>query len=667
MTRERLEQGETLSPVEADLFSLTCLFDDEWLHQDGPVAFFRRLESDYRQLPDRLRIEQAVKRIGEIDFAAGTEPAQVEWIVTEAASKAHRIWERADLATRLTLVCDLADLFDEVWPPDDLAVFEHPVDDSLRLLLWNQLREKAVVSLKSEFTRWPSKTQEERETLFELLEVATRNADSQQTAAVVGDIADHLVRLRRENENEIAFCEAASWFLDWLPIDPEEVQVPRLEALALQLFYAMIGTEFEAGFDIELAWDQLSDGTRRRVPGSLLIDLVQRESVDFALEELLARGGQDRQQLLLSIDRLTDKDLLSQLAEEISPDELTQLPLSCKLNLAAGIYRWWNGDESTWARLRQAVGDPVHRTEALARALADSRDPDARFLLVQVLAERGRSVVDFDQHDVTAELYDQLLKARLGDAEARGVIRSNLKPHGVADDFEELFDLLWALQPALSFDDLLARMRLEYTPTLPHALVRPILDRTKDERILECLWNRGLKSIHTDTILGALPAERLRRLAPRIIELDIDGDLVHFNNQVALAVLASDEARALLRRSADRLSLQFATALLDNIEEERQYAPVLLARMARAKDRPFAGRAKSLLIRALGDPEGWMPGIDQATRGNVDTLKRLAHMHQTFRTSGLDEMEAALSSSDTDLAAAARAYLARAGLDLSVP
>jgi len=671
---EMLGEDEERNVEERFLFELACLYDDEALFGRDLAGFLERLRNRYRDLPEEARTEVFCDRIGAIDFSSEERTERLTNAdVADAIGAIFWAFDRVDLQTQTSLGWTLWELLEDNFPrARTKSGFRK---GSIPALYFEQLRrriERGIVDVM--LPRGPQRPTCVSE-YGTLLELSFRGRTRAQIKRTIKAIAEAILERRSQQMGrEELFLAAADSFLSllWSADLLDDLELERLDALALPLFYASLRPAENNEGDPEWCWLCISRAGRQKVPNAVLLTQAADSGEEWAAEQLLRRGGAAKEALVLALSRIIeDDDVWELVVGEIPAHLLRSMALSDLLRLAPGVERWWDDDEGTgrWRRLRAAVSQRHQQNHELAEALARSRDPAARFLLVQVLADRRIREVPFAVADRAAPYYRNLLHARLGDEQAcREVEAGVLGLKGARFESDELLDMLWALEPSLTLEELIAIGTAHGDLEIPAPILRSVLARTDPARLLDLLADKETDSYQVYTLLEALPRKHRRVIARGAVDLDLAGSLHHWSYSLLEALVGDRAFLERICRSAPRFSTDFAGDLVSRIDACDPAGCAVLIRFldhSEAKIRHAAHRKISTVIGAVST---WLPSsprrrsLETALSKPFDAVLRL---HTALFLGGAAAADQSLRSNNLGERVRAEIYLARAGVRLS--
>jgi len=675
-----LKEKSALTPNELRLFTLTVFFDDLYLHDDDPVAFFRRCSSMYADVPEELRVEAVMSRLDEFEQSIyHSDERRAARLLSEMAGTVFWAWDRTDLAGKASLASELQDCCDNLQSKNDprgRSSKRPPAGSSQRMIL-SRLEERISAAILDGLDRLgepgldsPKKPWSPLSSLFEQ---ALSGGKKKDVNRLLEEAVSRIKRIRGIAGKEEEFLTAAGRFLEILLEQKPAVKEARfLDALALPVFYCTMvpeaRSEAECSVSSEDCWNLLSGQAQTSVSGSTLLSVVMNEEEEWAAVELLERGGADEEALLLALPRIDDNYVRQAVLDKVSLDRLCSLPLSCAISLVVEEERWWGGKEGRlWKKLRQTVAKGELKSEKIAEMLARSRNPDLRFLLVQILAVRGWSKAAFSSDDPAAPFYSSLLSARLGDAAAVEELRAMALDRERSFDDLEIYDILWALEPSLGLEDMIRLHEARPDLRCPSLLARPLLSRERPDRIVALLQRSDLKGDFVDDMADSLAAKTIRAIGPALLDLDLQGKEFVSRDRFFPILVEDERTRRKILSSAPELSYSMALDLLYARHDNPLIRIALASCFLTSREEDIQDSAMRSLKSRLGDPGAWLPGGPGGVEERDASLKTVIGLHGMIHRQGITAVEEALKSPDPILCGAARTLLARYGLDLSAP
>ena len=607
---EKLSHPSGLDSSEIRLFTVVCLLDDETLHGKDPSGFFQRLTTTYSRIPEAIRARAVVNRIEDLAGRSEENPLPIP----EVVQWGFRAWESVDFEDKATLADSLQDILAEEAPG---GVNSHTFPSLVAL------RRKSRAAAFEAMTPDTLSREDFQDTFTRLLVVGSQGLPEEEIEPYLTRAASRILTLRDVPGKEKCFLVAAAGFLESISetfeaFDSEHV----LDALALPVFYSRLRSANEAVFwDEDLGWDQISKQGQRTVPPSLLLSRVEGYGETWAAKALLGQGGRAREALFAALPRIRSDEVKEVVLEQLPDPVLQRMPLIGLLSLAQ---EWSWMEEEVQTRLQRALSHGSHDNRDLARALSRSRDPGARLLLVNVLAERGCSTVHFEAGDPAAPFYRNLLHARLGEKEAVKEARRMLFSSATLPGEGDALELLQAISSSLSLEDLIlfeSRFRKAY---IPDSVLRMVLSRSDLGRILTIMQKQHPEDSWRDRLFSMACNSLSAARAPRLM--------------------------------TSKLSPEVASDLVDCLWVTPRLDVALASRLLGHPDRNVRLEVEALIRRRLGDPGTWFPG--------EAALKGLMEFHAGVIKEGLSALEKALGSRSPDQRQAALILLARSGLYL---
>lgn len=665
-----LNEKKGLKENEIDLFTLVVFFDDEDLYGDGVLDFFGRFTSHYSKIPEEHRLQAIMDRISEIEEPIPYSDEDQEAIhLAEASSLIFWAWDRADLEDKVSLHWCLEELLDEDRPGKKGAAksSRHAALDVIHA----RLRAEAAAAVLDQLDLLACERWIEPEDFWDhidtLLGRATEGLKRGAARKLLAEAASRIVKIRSLPGREQRFLVAAADFLNFLSGEQRSIAGDGcLDALALPVFHfcrTRQAEELSLDYDFE---DLLSDRAKASLPCSILLSLVLNEKEEWAAEELLRRGGADRDALLEAAPRIDDSTIADEILRRVPIDRLCSLPLSRVTHLVAADDRWWGGRAGKfWKRLRQSIAKGPVQNEKIARMLARSRNPDLRFLLVQALAERGWSEVPFSPKDPSASFYSKLLLARLGDTVGRGELWAVLFESERSWENWELLDILWAVEPSMDLEKLIRLKTVHPDLFIPTCLIRPMLSRMDPEGIMEFLQRGDLNAGFISWVADDMSEKKIREIAPLLIELDLQGTPFVRPDRFFPVLVADRSMMKKIFLSAQQLSLSVAFDLLYCKHDDRIDTLALAGRLLSHWEEDVREQSRTYLECSLGDPRTWVPESMSSTATADSCLEAAVDLRMAVFLKGVEAVEEALESSDPAERGAAWILMARSGLDLS--
>jgi len=667
---DMLREKSGLNADEIRLFTLVVFLDDEYLYDDGLLAFYGRFSSFYGDVPLKIRLEALMDRLDNVEDLTLYADEELKALrLSEIARLYFWAWERVDLDGKAYLASSLEDLLRYTYEGKNGSIRLPP--RSVQNNINTGLKQRAKVAVFDGLGRLAGEGWIEPEDFWEnisaLLYTASEDQEKKEVQKLIAGAASRILELSAQRGREHVFLNAADRFLWSLTEDQRRAGGAEcLDALIIPLLYFSMGSEAKSlGLDSD-CWDLLSRGTKASLPCSTLLYLVLNEEEEWAADELLKRRGADRKALLTALPQIGDSYIRDAILRKVPVEVLCSLPPSTVIHLVPGEERW-RGRKAVelWKSLRQSISRGPWTNEKIARMLSRSRNPDLRFLAVQVLADRGRREVSFSADDRAAPLYRNLLLARLGDGEAREALRAIL--FGAERMWEdwELFDIVWALEPSIDPAELIRLNRAYPGLSVPPFLLRPILSRVESGRLFELLQSGDLKHEFIHDLADALPEEKIRQIGSMLLELDLQRQPYRLCDRVFSALTRDEPTLRKFLLSAPRLSYFLVHCLISEQPRNSWAGVALTGSLLNHEEKRLRSESLSYLQRSLGDPRTWLPQGVAVSRTAEYCLDAVVRLRMAVFRDGIAALEDSLQSTDPLERGAARILLARFGLDLS--